>query len=252
VPFDIPVEAFAVEVGGGAHPSVRSLGDRRLVYIEHRHALRRAYRRRQLSLAVGLSGAFVVVAAAALGPGGHATATFTGSATRAARAASPARPATPPRVVTPLRSLASPMPPRKRAHRNSPAALPPPTTSFSASSTPRDSFHHMGFRDETRPPATVPTSVPVALADDAFLTCTRGFESVYAGGYGAISPDGRYFGAYQFDVITWNTTARYFDRFDLVGVRPDRARPTDQDLLAFVLYKWQGASHWNYRCAGLP
>ena len=66
------------------------------------------------------------------------------------------------------------------------------------------------------------------------------------------SPGAAIFGAYQFDQLTWNGTARHLERFDLVGVRPDRAAPADQDLLAYSLYKWQGAGHWHYRCAGLP
>jgi Transglycosylase-like domain len=102
--------------------------------------------------------------------------------------------------------------------------------------------------DRFRPLAPPPVN---PLANDAFLACTRGYESVYAGGYRAVSPGGRYRGAYQFDEATWNGTARHLRRFDLVGVLPDRAAPAVQDLLAYTLYKWQGASHWHGRCAGL-
>ena len=250
-PFDIPIEAFAVEVGGGAHPSVRSLGDRRHVYIEHRRAVRRAYRRRQMVFAAGLSGAFVVVAAAALTPGSHADATVAGKTDRAAAPARTAR--LEPSTATGSASRAVPARPVPRHAR---VGAPVRTAPVSATPGPRSgpsgpdgSFwkaHHGG------PPPLVTTNSSAALAEDPFLVCTRGFESVYAGGYGAVSPDGRYFGAYQFDLLTWNGTARHLRRFDLVGVRPDSAGPADQDLLAFTLYKWQGASHWNYRCAGLP
>jgi Transglycosylase-like domain len=110
--------------------------------------------------------------------------------------------------------------------------------------------------DERDPHPILPVGASLSaggrLADDPFLVCTRGFESIYAGGYTAVSPGGRYRGAYQFDQVTWNGTARHLERFDLVGVRADEAPPAVQDLLAFTLYKWQGAGHWHGRCAGLP
>jgi hypothetical protein len=249
-PFDIPVEAFAVEIGGGAHPSVRSLGARRHVYIEHRHAVRRAYRRRQLVFAAGLSGAFVVVAAAALAPGSHADATVTGNTEVAAAPVHTVR--SQPRAA--IRSAGRAVPvrpalvlaPRAASLRTAPVSTTPGPRS--GPSGPDGSF----WRAQRGAPPSVTTTSAVELAEDPFLVCTRGFESIYAGGYGAISPDGHYFGAYQFDLPTWNGTARHLRRFDLVGVRPDFARPADQDLMAFTLYEWQGASHWNYRCAGLP
>ena len=80
------------------------------------------------------------------------------------------------------------------------------------------------------------------LANDAFLACTRGYESIYAGGYGAVSAGGRYRGAYQFDQLTWNGTARHLRRFDLVGMPPDRAAPAVQDLLAYAVRVAGGAS----------
>ena len=111
VPFDIPVEAFAVEVGGGAHPSVRSLGERRLVYVEHRRAVRRSYRRRQLFLAVGLSSAFVAVAGVALATGGLAEATRGRTVGPGGRAVPRPRPvATPPAVSRPRRWPRNPAP----------------------------------------------------------------------------------------------------------------------------------------------
>jgi hypothetical protein len=102
--------------------------------------------------------------------------------------------------------------------------------------------------DRFRPVALRPVNL---LANDAFLACTRRYESIDAGGYDAVSPGGLYRGAYQFDQVTWNGTARHLRRFDLVGVRPDRAAPALQDLLAYTLYSWQGAGHWHGRCAGL-
>jgi Transglycosylase-like domain len=267
VPFDIPVEAFAVEVGGGAHPSVRSLGDRRLVYVEHRRAVRRTYRRRQLFLAVGLSGAFVAVAGVALATGGHAEASAAGTTVRVSAGASQDAAAGAGNggvaasgdgvtgsgasghgvtgAEAPEAASKPVLPPLGRARRTNGsrsfvvgAAFDP----FAGGRTPED-------RDEDR---SRQVSAPLnPLANDAFLACTRGYESIYAGGYRAVSPGGTYRGAYQFDQVTWNGTARHLHRYDLVGMRPERAAPDVQDLLAYTLYRWQGAGHWHGRCAGL-
>ena len=257
VPFDIPVEAFAVEVGGGAHPSVRSLGDRRSVYVEHRIAVRRAYRRRQLVLAVGLSGAFVVTAAVALAPGSHAVASVAGSA-RASRGLD----RTASRVAgsgastvgeggggaaAARRPSVGPSP--RRVHRSSPTL---DAASGHGPGGPAAAVPAFVENDGRHvPTAAVFPGGSASLADDAFLVCTRQIESVDAGGYGAVSPDGRYRGAYQFDQPTWNGIARHLGLSGLVGVAPETAAPADQDLLAYSLYKWQGAGHWHHRCAGL-
>ena len=66
----------------------------------------------------------------------------------------------------------------------------------------------------------------------------------------AVSPDGRHRGAYQFKRSTWNTVANNVGRDDLIGVDPAAAPAVDQDWMALYLYKWQGASHWEGRCAG--
>ncbi len=86
---------------------------------------------------------------------------------------------------------------------------------------------------------------------DPFLACTRSKESVYAGGYRAADKGWVHLGAYQFLRSTWNTIARTVGRSDLVGVSPRDARPADQDWMALYLYRWQGASPWQGRCAGL-
>jgi hypothetical protein len=237
VPYDIPVEAFAVEVSGSAHPSVRRLGDRRLVYIEHRRALRRAYRRRQLVVAVGLSGAFVAVAAAALAPGGHASAAIAPSNPDAARVIRPSAGS----VGLPPAARPLAEPPYGRARRLAPVVRVPSTGA--AAHQPED-------RDERHVPPPPPT--PASIANDPFLRCTRGYESIDAGGYRAVGAGGRYRGAYQFDQVTWNGIAHHAGREEWVGVPPDDAPPGVQDFFALALYRWQGASHWNGRCAGLP
>jgi len=81
-----------------------------------------------------------------------------------------------------------------------------------------------------------------------FLSCTRAHESDTAGGYRAVSPDGVYHGAYQFDQTTWDSTAQAVGRPDLVGVDPATASPADQDTLATALYKMRGNEPWGGRC----
>jgi septal ring factor EnvC (AmiA/AmiB activator) len=81
---------------------------------------------------------------------------------------------------------------------------------------------------------------------DAFLACTRGRES--GGNYGAVSPGGTYYGAYQFLPSTWDSTAVHAGRQDLVGVLPTHASQYDQDEMAWTLYQWQGKAPWGGRC----
>jgi hypothetical protein len=97
-----------------------------------------------------------------------------------------------------------------------------------------------------------PPDPVVDISQDPFLVCTRAHESDSAGGYHAVSPDGRYRGAYQFLQSTWNNIAAAAGRPDLIGVDPAQAAPHDQDELALFLYHQQGAAPWGGRCAGLP
>jgi len=63
-----------------------------------------------------------------------------------------------------------------------------------------------------------------------------------------VSPDGYYYGAYQFAPSTWDTTALHASRDYLIGVLPSRASPYDQDEMAWALYQWQGNGPWGGRC----
>ena len=81
-----------------------------------------------------------------------------------------------------------------------------------------------------------------------FLACTRAHESDSAGGYQAISPDGVYRGAYQFDEATWSSVASSIGRGDLIGTNPASASPLDQDTLATALYEMRGNEPWGGRC----
>ncbi len=132
------------------------------------------------------------------------------AAAKAAASRSKAAPAAP-RVAT--RSAT-----KKSTARPAPAVVPPPPSSGGGGS------HH----------------------DDPFLVCTRARES--HGNYGVVSASGKYYGAYQFALTTWDITASHAGRVDLVGVRPNTAGVADQDDLAWALYQWQGKGPWGGRC----
>lgn len=90
------------------------------------------------------------------------------------------------------------------------------------------------------PPPPAPTSGPTAAQWAALRQC----ES--SGNYSIVSANGLYFGAYQFSVGTWDSTARQAGRADLVGVQPNLAAPADQDAMAFALYERAGSSPWPH------
>ena len=92
------------------------------------------------------------------------------------------------------------------------------------------------------------TAAPAATGSGdewALLSCIRQRES--RGIYTAVNAAG-YYGAYQFHPATWDNVARHAGRPDLVGVRPDRAAPADQDAMALALLRWQGAGPWGGGC----
>jgi resuscitation-promoting factor RpfB len=91
-----------------------------------------------------------------------------------------------------------------------------------------------------------PPPPPVDSGATAFLACVRQRES--HGNYSVVSANGAYYGAYQFSISTWNTTAQHAGRSDLVGVLPSQASPADQDAIALALYKWQGKAPWGGHC----
>ena len=96
--------------------------------------------------------------------------------------------------------------------------------------------------------SAAPSTGTCAGALACFLACTRAHESDTAGGYQAVSPDGVYHGAYQFDQGTWNSVAGSVGRADLVGVDPATASSADQDTLATALYEMRGNQPWGGRC----
>ena len=61
--------------------------------------------------------------------------------------------------------------------------------------------------------------------------------------YRAVSRSGRYRGAYQFSIRTWDWVAGMHYP-DLVGVDPIDASPSDQDKMAYQLYEINGWDPW--------
>ena len=98
----------------------------------------------------------------------------------------------------------------------------------------------------TEPPAATEPSPPVrhqipAGTTEAQWHALRQCESTQ--NYRAISSSGRYRGAYQFSIRTWDWVAGMHYP-DLVGVDPIDASPPDQDKMAYQLYEINGWDPW--------
>lgn len=87
----------------------------------------------------------------------------------------------------------------------------------------------------TSPPPGGPTLEQWA----ALRNCESG------GRYDAVSPSGRYRGAYQFSQTTWDWVASFANPA-LAGVDPITASVADQDSHARALYERQGARPWPH------
>lgn len=116
-------------------------------------------------------------------------------------------------------------------------ATPPPTTPPTTAPPPPPT---------TAAPAAPPAAPPSSTSEQAFLACVRKRES--GGNYQIVSANGMYFGAYQFLQSSWDSTANYAGRPDLVGQRPNTVSPADQDAMALALYHWQGSRPWGGAC----
>ena len=93
-------------------------------------------------------------------------------------------------------------------------------------------------------------AAPSSFTSDAvwltFRECTFAHES--GGNYRIVSPDGLYYGAWQFAIPTWNAVAGRMGRGDLVGLLPSQAAPADQDAVAHQLWLERGNQPWGGRC----
>lgn len=101
------------------------------------------------------------------------------------------------------------------------------------------------------PPATDPPAPPPVTGLSASdLATLRSCES--GGNYGAYNPAGPYMGAYQFGQSSWNSTASWLGRGDLVGMAPSDASPAVQDAMAVGLWRMSGPGQWPHCGTHLP
>lgn len=106
----------------------------------------------------------------------------------------------------------------------------------------------------TTSPTTAPTSqtatstagVAGFSSSYEFLACVRARES--RGNYAAVSEGGGFFGAYQIDQVTWDSTAEHAGLSHLRGIQPNLAPAASQDAIASALLQWQGAGPWAGGC----
>ena len=94
----------------------------------------------------------------------------------------------------------------------------------------------------TEPPTTeaVKHPIPAGTTEEQWHAL-RQCESTQ--NYRAINRTGRYRGAYQFSIRTWDWVAEMHYP-DLVGVDPIDASPSDQDKMAYKLYEINGWDPW--------
>lgn len=79
-----------------------------------------------------------------------------------------------------------------------------------------------------------------------FKECTIAIES--HGDYGAVSPGGKYRGAWQFDQPTWDGAVSRAGYPEYAGHDPASAPSAVQDAAAHQLYQERGNQPWEGRC----
>jgi hypothetical protein len=120
------------------------------------------------------------------------------------------------------------------------------TTTTTAATTTTTTTAATTTTTTTEPPTTTTEDGEIKLPIPAGTTeaqwhALRQCESTQ--NYRAISSSGRYRGAYQFSIRTWNWVAEMHYP-DLVGVDPIDASPPDQDKMAYKLYEINGWDPW--------
>ncbi len=112
---------------------------------------------------------------------------------------------------------------------------PSTTTTITTTTTTTAAAASIESSTTTSPPPGSPTLEQWA----ALRNCESG------GRYDAVSPSGRYRGAYQFSQATWDWVASFANPA-LAGVDPITASVADQDAHAQALYDRQGAGPWPH------
>jgi hypothetical protein len=97
-----------------------------------------------------------------------------------------------------------------------------------------------------RRPATSGSSSSCNGDFACFKACTLEIES--HGNYAAVSPDGTYRGAWQFDQSTWDGAVARAGYPEWSGRDPATAPPGVQDAAAHQLYLERGNQPWGGRC----
>lgn len=133
--------------------------------------------------------------------------------------------------------------------REAARAAPAASVGSAVAAAPGGVASTAGSSSTTAASVVVPSGVPDVTQpvswQQQYLACVRRTES--GNSYTAVNPSGAG-GAYQIMPVTWNATAQHIGRSDLVGVPPQYATPSSQDLIAAALLEWQGPSAWRDGC----
>lgn len=141
--------------------------------------------------------------------------------------------------VEPQSSPTTTAPPTTAAPTTAPATTAAPTTAPPTTAAP-----------VTDPPTTEPQPEPDTTQPEPAQTEPsaeqwhelRMCES--SNNYTVVSANGRYFGAYQFGIRTWDDLAARLGWTHLIGVRPNEASAADQDAMALALWRERGGQPW--------
>jgi len=117
----------------------------------------------------------------------------------------------------------------------------PTTTTQAITTTEKPTTTQMPESSVSTEPTQTTTPIPGGPSEDQWAAL-RNCEAT--GNYQVISGNGLYYGAYQFNIATWDSTAKNAGRNDLVGVPPNEASVADQDAMARQLYSERGDSPW--------
>ena len=144
-------------------------------------------------------------------------------------------PSPPPTTAAPATQQADAAPPTTAAQAETD---PPATQTGSPPTLPRIDLSTLPGPTTTTTTTTVAASgLPTAAQWEQLRQCESN------GDYTVRSANGLYYGAYQFNILTWDDIARKHAPL-LVGVLPSEASPREQDFLAQKLWDERGRRPW--------